>query len=170
VEATISLMCRAAIAGEDLECVRRTSVAFTKAVEYVCSAGLAAGTSGNSRLHHLCYRTIRDDFALTANLAIRAIARAAARLKGEEAEPMSVDYDGRICSIALDASSMSLATLCGRIQIPLTVYGGTRDDLARTRLVRATVWLDGEELVMNLVVIPQERACVAARTEAAELE
>lgn len=157
MEPTTRLTCRAVVSGDDRACIERSTTAFALAVDHVTAAGLEAGTPGNRRLHHLCYRAIREQYELGANLAIRAIARAAARLKGEETEPTRVDYDGRICSISADATSISLATICGRIQVTLNVESRERDILIAARLVRATVRLESEgSIAMDLVVSPKK--------------
>ena len=81
-------------------------------------------------LQHACYQDLRQKFGLSANLAIRAIARVCAALKVPTKmhsvfEPTSVDYDARIfsfrewdwtCSMTLLHSRAHLATQLGNYQ------------------------------------------------------
>lgn len=58
--------------------------AFAAACRDAMRAGRAAETTANALIHKHCYRTIRRRHKLSANLAVRAIARAARRLKREK--------------------------------------------------------------------------------------
>jgi hypothetical protein len=101
------------------EALADTCDAYGRACRYVFDVGRAARTTGNARLHDLCYVEVRRRFALSANLAVRAIARAASLLKqsGPPALPTrSVDYDPRILSIDPAARSISIASVRGRLR------------------------------------------------------
>ena len=69
-----------------------------------------------------CYREVRDTFGLSANLAIRAIARVCAALKVPERahsafRPTSIDYDARIFSFREWDWTVSLTLLDSRQRI-----------------------------------------------------
>lgn len=160
----VPVTCRVRISGRELECIARTSRAYAAAVDVVIAAGRDKGTSGNGRLHHLCYRAIREKYGLSANLAIRAIARAAATLKGEETDPRIVDYDARICRVSSDGATVSLSTRCGRIQIPLELAPSDREVIAEGRMVRAwTLLKEGGDLDIHLVIAPQKGVMLSDR-------
>lgn len=108
--------------------------AFSAACRQAVRTGRAANTTANAVIHRLCYRALRERHGLSANLAIRAIARAARALKGrrgEEVNPAnaadgplaqdltarpSVDYDARIVSLSAEALTLSLSTVEGRVK------------------------------------------------------
>jgi putative transposase len=167
----LPVTCRVRISGRELECIERTTRAYASAVEFVTASGLDKGTSGNGRLHHLCYRAIREKYGLSANLAIRAIARAAATLKGEEADSRIVDYDARICRVSSDGETVSLTTLCGRIQIPLGFAASDCEVLAEGRLLRAqTLLKEGGDLEIYFVIAPQKGVMQSDRGSIARSE
>lgn len=109
--------------------------AFTAACRQAMRVGRAAGTSANAVIHRRCYRALRERHGLSANLAVRAIARAARRLKGERGAEIdlaaleqsrawvledvsgsSIDYDARTISFSAEALTVSLSTVEGRIK------------------------------------------------------
>jgi hypothetical protein len=103
----------------EAEALTATSDAYGRACRHVFDVGRAAGTTGNARLHDLCYLEVRRRFTLNANLAVRAIARAASLLKqpGPPTLPTrSVDYDPRILSIDPATLSVSIASVRGRLR------------------------------------------------------
>ncbi|MFN3919744.1 MAG: RNA-guided endonuclease InsQ/TnpB family protein, partial [Methylohalobius sp.] len=77
----------------------------------------------------LVYHDIRKRFGLSANLAIRAIARVAWAVKAAKRKncaikrfkPTSVDYDERIFAYRENEESVSLTTVNGRIHVPLVL-------------------------------------------------
>ena len=73
------------------------------------------------------YQTIREQFGLSANLAVRACARVGANRKTakkdkkpvKEFKPTSTDYDARILAFRESDWSVSLTLVGGREQIPI---------------------------------------------------
>jgi len=104
---------------------------FNEACNYVSSVSFQEGTFGKRTLqkqHYRYIRDIRDTYGLSAQLAVRAIAKVSESYKGKghrqelhTFKPHSaVVYDQRILSFkALD--SVSILTLEGRKLIPLSV-------------------------------------------------
>jgi len=77
--------------------------AFASACGFIADVVRREGTTNKVLIQKACYREVRDTFGLSANLAIRAIARACAALKIPERadssfRPTSIDYDARIFS------------------------------------------------------------------------
>jgi len=96
-----------------------TLQAYTDACAYATRVGQQAKTTGNARIHHLCYQTLRTSFGLSANLAIRAIAHAARCLKQgihPADPPHTIEYDPRIFSIDWLSNTLSLSTTQGRLK------------------------------------------------------
>ncbi len=89
-------------------------------------------------LHHLCYRAVRAQFGLSAQVAVRVIAKVADAYKsGRNSRRIfrrtgSVAYDDRILSWRLSHSTVSIWTLNGRLRIPF-VCGERQRELLNTR-------------------------------------
>lgn len=69
------------------EALDATLHAFAAACDYAVDVGHTTSTTSNMVLHQRCYHDIRRIYRLSANLAVRSIARAARRLKGHAALP-----------------------------------------------------------------------------------
>lgn len=111
----------------DASTLRETLKAYTEACLYAADVGRRSNTTGNARIHHLCYRTLRTTYGLSANLAIRAIAQAARALKKgrlPSPPPYTIEYDPRIFSIDWSSHTVSLSTIQGRLR-PLAFQAQT---------------------------------------------
>ncbi len=80
-----------------------TLVAFAEACNFAAEVARSIHSTNKVTLQHACYAEVRHRFGLSANLAIRAMARVCAALKVPARmhslfEPTSVDYDARIFS------------------------------------------------------------------------
>ena len=78
-------------------------MAFADACNFIADVARREHTTNKVKLQHVCYTDVRARFGLSANLAIRAIARVCAALKVKSKahstfEPTSIDYDQRIFS------------------------------------------------------------------------
>jgi IS605 OrfB family transposase len=89
-------------------------------------------------LHHLCYKEIRTRFGLSAQVAVRVIAKVADAYKLDKKTKRtfkpsgSIAYDDRILSWRISDSSVSIWTLSGRIRVPF-ICGPHQKDLLATR-------------------------------------
>ncbi|MEM6647185.1 MAG: hypothetical protein AAF730_13135 [Bacteroidota bacterium] len=124
--------------------LEKTMDAYSHAWDYAARIGRQIGTTSNMIIHRHCYVALRRTYGLSANLAIRAIARAARELKRlpdaeqRAAVPRGVDYDPRVCSLAPDLSTVSLSTVEGRLRhISAHVEDGERQLLLEHSWVRA---------------------------------
>ena len=76
-------------------------------------------------LHKLCYYEIKDQFGLTANYAVRAIARVCAsfgkKRPPKEFFPSSVDLDKDLIRYIPATEEISVATVAGRQRIKLSI-------------------------------------------------
>ena len=80
-----------------------TLSAFAKACDFIADVARRIHSTNKVLVQKECYKEVRERFGLSANLAIRAIARVCAALKVPEQahsifKPTSVDYDARIFS------------------------------------------------------------------------
>jgi len=113
---------------------------FNEACNYVSSISYQEQTFGKRTLQKQHYRYVRDNYGLSAQLAVRAIAKVSEsyRGKGHRQEPhtfkphSAVVYDQRILSFkSLD--SVSILTLEGRQLIPLSVGAYAQLEQRRVR-------------------------------------
>lgn len=137
-----------------------TVAAFAKAANRILEESRRLKTSNKVKLQHAVYRQIREDYGLSANLAIRAIARVAYAVKiaakkrkiVKEFHPTSVDYDSRIFDFREKDETVSLTTLKGRIHIPLKIGMYQRDLLKGTKPTCAKVVRNGKDWDIHIVI------------------
>lgn len=121
METIHTVACKLDLSHEQRQHVADTMQAFAKACQSIEDT-LPKNIRNKDRMQTLIYRDIRDRFGLSANLAIRAIARVAANRKaaaqqGETIKafaPTSIDYDQRIFSFRERDWTVSLSLLHGR--------------------------------------------------------
>jgi putative transposase len=93
------------------------------ACDFAAETARSIGSANKVKVQHACDREIRSQFGLSANLAIRAIARACAALNKVPAKrhsafaPTSIDYDARIFSFHEGNWAFGLTLLSGRVKI-----------------------------------------------------
>jgi putative transposase len=123
---------------EQLETLKATLSAANAACNYVSEQAWTTKTFRQYDLHHLCYKTIREKFNLSAQLTIRVIAKVADSYKLDRKTRRtfrstgSIAYDDRILSWNLDKSTISIWTLSGRIRVTF-VCGDQQRTLLQTR-------------------------------------
>lgn len=116
--------------------------AFAGACNRTAETCRELNTSNKYTVQQSVYATIRDEFSLSANLAIRAIARACAAYKlvrNTTFAPTSADYDQRIFSFRESDWTFSLTTTAGRVRLACIVGDFQRDALAGQKPTSATL-------------------------------
>lgn len=112
-----------------------TMEGFNEACNYASNVAFSSQTFGQFYLHHLVYKTLRSEYKLSAQMAVRAIAKVSESYKAERKSQHSFKphsamvYDQRILSWkGLD--KVSILTLEGRQIIPIRIgaYQETRLD------------------------------------------
>lgn len=102
----------------------KTLVAFGSACNYANEV-VNPKIKNKNRIQAEVYKTIREEFNLTANLAVRVCARVAANRKVGRGvnsfAPTSADYDARIFAYREKTQTVSLSTVDGREIIPLVL-------------------------------------------------
>src|SRR6516165_2714616 len=101
METTRTVVCKLAPTPEQKRDIDGTLNAFALACDFAADAARRIGSTNKVKVQHDAYVSIRERFGLSANLAIRAIARASAALKVSAKMhsafgPTSADYDARI--------------------------------------------------------------------------
>lgn len=109
--------------------------AFADGCNFVAEWGRAHKESNQFALQRGCYKDIRAKFGLSANLAVRAIARVAphlakAKTRDSIFRPTSVDYDSRIFAFDERNWLVGLTLLGGRAKFALSIGQYQRDVLA----------------------------------------
>jgi IS605 OrfB family transposase len=117
-----TIACKLAPTSEQRAELDATLVAFADACNFIANVARAIHSSNKVKVQHACYMEVRSRFGLSANLAIRAIARVCAALKVKTRahstfEPTSVDYDQRIFSLRAWDWTFSLTLLYHRMRL-----------------------------------------------------
>src|SRR4051794_5179634 len=117
-----TIACKLAPTPEQRAEIDVTLQAFAAACEFAAETVRRIGSTNKVKVQHESYRAIREQFGLSANLAIRSIARACAALKVSAKQysrfaPTSIDYDARIMAFRQSDGSFSLTLLNSRQRI-----------------------------------------------------
>ena len=139
---------------------QKTMTAFADASMIALRCGTEAKTSNKVRIQHLCYKHIRTQCGLSANLAVRAIARAAWAMKAarqknrvvKEFKPTSIDYDQRIFDFREREEQVSLTTVEGRVRVPLVLGRYQRDALRGKKPTAAKLVLKNRDWYIHIVI------------------
>jgi predicted transposase len=105
---------------EQADALKRTLEAANAACNYISNIAWETRTFGKFALQKLCYQDVREQFGLSAQMVVRALAKVGDAYKLDKQtrrtfRPLaSIAYDDRILSFALPDSSISIWTLCGR--------------------------------------------------------
>ena len=89
-------------------------------------------------LHHRCYRSLRDQFGLSAQVAVRVIAKVADAYQLDKHTPRTfnptgaIAYADRILTWRLTDSTVSIGAVGGRVRVPF-VWGAPQRALLETR-------------------------------------
>ena len=128
MEQTLTLVCKLQPSKEQVAKIEATLKAFADACNYANQVVKPAITSKRT-IQSLVYDSIREQFGLSANLAVRVCARVGAnrktaKVKGKPVKvfkPTSADYDARIFAFREKDWSASLTLNGGREHIKLQV-------------------------------------------------
>jgi len=123
---------------EQADALRHTLEQANAACRFVSDTGWETKTFRQYELHHKCYRAVREQFGLSAQVAVRAIAKVADAYKLDRKTKRtfkttgSIAYDDRILSWRLQDQSVSIWTVNGRLHISF-VCGERQLELLQTR-------------------------------------
>ncbi len=150
-----TIKCKLAVASTDS--IDATMKAFAEACNWVADYGRTNKVWRQFALHRLCYKEIRQRFGLSANLAVRVIARVSPRLMNQKTRnstfhPTSVDYDLRIFSFKERDWLVSLTLLTGRHRFFLDIGNYQRQALRGKKPKCATLCRCGKNYFINIVI------------------
>ncbi len=122
IETTRTIILKLNPTPEQTSEIDATLDAFAAACDFAADTARRIGSTNKVTIQKEAYREIRERFSLSANLAIRAIARACAALKDPKRmhstfQPTSIDYDARIFSFREWDWTISLTLLHSRQRI-----------------------------------------------------
>jgi IS605 OrfB family transposase len=126
MEVTRTVICKLAPTPEQSSDIDATLRAFAAACDFAADAARRIDSTNKVKVQQAAYAEIRQRFGLSANLAIRAIARACAALKVPEKRhsqfaPTSIDYDARIFAFHEGNRTFGLTLLSGRAKMAATL-------------------------------------------------
>jgi putative transposase len=132
----LTLVCKLQPTPEQVPKIEAVLQAFADACNFV-NAQVKPQITNATTIQNMVYQTLREQFGLSANLAVRACARVGAnrktaKLKGKAVKtfkPTSADYDARIFSFREKDWTVSLTLLSGREHIKLNVGNYQRGKL-----------------------------------------
>jgi IS605 OrfB family transposase len=128
METIRTIACKLTPTPEQRTALDATLVAFAEACNFIAEMARREHTTNKVKIQHVCYAEVRRRFGLSANLAIRTIARVCTALKVKAKahstfEPTSIDYDARIFSFREWDWTFSLTLLQSRERLE-TMLGG----------------------------------------------
>lgn len=132
-----TICCKLDPTPEQAKDIDATLIAFAAATTVAANTVALIGSSDRVEVHEACYYALRAEFGLSANLAVRAIARACMTLKVPERinstfAPTSIDYDARIFKYHERDGAFGLTLLSGRTAIRV-VLGRFQSDALKGR-------------------------------------
>jgi IS605 OrfB family transposase len=135
--------------------------ACNAAASFAAKAGFDAGLFSAPSIQKLCYRELRERFGLSAQMAIRAIGKAAECFKRDRSicpifkSTGGITYDERILSWK-GCDKVSILTLNGRILVPYIFGDYQKANLARLKGQVDLVYRDGKFFLFATCDIPED--------------
>jgi hypothetical protein len=154
METVRTIVCKLAPTSEQAAAIDATLEAFAAGCELAADVARRIDSTDKVKVQHAAYAEIRGRFGLSANLAIRAIARACAALKVPEKmhsrfAPTSIDYDARIFAFQEWNWTFGLTLLSGRTKVAAAL-GDRQRSMLKGRTPTAAVLIkrrDGRYLL-----------------------
>ncbi len=123
---------------EQADALRQTLEQANAACQFVSDTAWETKTFRQFDLHHQCYRAVREGFRLSAQVAVRVIAKVANAYKLDRRTKRffktngCIAFDDRILSWRLQDHTISIWTVNGRLRIPF-VCGARQWELLQTQ-------------------------------------
>jgi len=138
-----------------------TMSAFNAAASKAAEIGFGAGRFSRVTLHHLCYFKLRAQFGLSAQMAVRAIAKAAeCFVRDKSYNPKfrshgAMTLDDRLFAFK-GIDRVSILTLQGRQRIPIIMGEYQRGRLNRLKGQADLVYRDGKFFLLCTADLPED--------------
>lgn len=133
---------------EQADALRRTLTQANAACDYISQVAWQERTFKQFAIHSKVYRVVKEQFGLSAQMTVRAIAKVADSYKLDKAtcrtfKPTGgIAYDSRI--LRYKPASVSIWTVDGRFEIPFTCGDRQRAQLANQKGESDLLLIDGE--------------------------
>ena len=134
---------------------------FNKAATYAAKVGFDAGVFGQVSIHQLAYQQIREQFGLSAQLAVRAIAKAVECFQRDKRKcpifkPRSaICYDQRVLSFK-GLTTVSMWGLTGRLRIPFVCGAYQQARQGRIKGQADLVYRQGRFYLLCTIDMPED--------------
>jgi putative transposase len=148
--------------------LRKTMHAFNAACTYIAEIAYEQRLASKFKLQRLLYYEVRQRFGLSAQLAIRAIAKVVEAYKRDKSQRIAfrldgaVVYDERILSFQ-GLEAVSLTTLHGREVVPMQMGDYQRVQLHRAKGQADLIVIDGVFYLLVTIDSPAEPPMVPER-------
>jgi putative transposase len=143
-------------AAELLETIER----FNAAASFAAQVGSEQRVYGQVSIHGLCYREIRQRFGLSAQMAVRAIAKAVECFQRDKSacpefrRHGAICYDQRVLSFK-GLTEVSLWALSGRLHIPFVCGAYQRERIGRIKGQADLVYRQGKFYLLCTIEMPE---------------
>jgi putative transposase len=133
---------------------------FNEAATFAAKVGFEAQVYGQVKIHHLAYHEIRDRFGLTAQMAVRAIAKAVECFQRDKTKcPVFKDrsaicYDQRVLSFK-GLTEVSLWAMTGRLRIPFVCGNYQKERQGRIKGQADLVYREGKFFLLCTIDMPE---------------
>ena len=134
---------------------------FNEAASFAAAVGFEAKVYGQVSIHSLCYRDIRERFGLSAQMAVRAIAKAVECFQRDKTicpvfKPHgAICYDQRVLSFK-GLTSVSLWAMTGRLLIPFVCGDYQRERQGRIKGQADLVHRGGKFYLLCTIDMPED--------------
>src|SRR5262249_30507998 len=134
---------------------------FNAAASFAARVGFEHEVYGQVSIHGLCYREIRERFGLSAQMALRAIAKAVEVFQRDksvcpEFKPRgAICYDQRVLSFK-GLTEVSLWALSGRLRMPFDCGAYQQQRLGRIKGQADLVYREGKFYLLCTIEMPED--------------
>lgn len=154
---TRTIACKLVVEQDQKARIIDTLDAFANACNFIADYGRAHKLSQKFALQKAIYSDVRQQFGLSANLAVRAFARVSPRLartrtRNSLFKPTSIDYDVRIFSFNEATWTVSLRVLVGRERFLLDIGDWQKTALSGTKPTSAVLCRRGPKFYLNIQI------------------
>ena len=143
----------------------KTVEKFNEACDYISEFAFRNRVFGKFTLQKNIYYTVRQNFGLSAQMAIRAIGKVAEsykvdkKVQHEFEKHGAIVYDQRVLSYH-DAETISILTLDGRTDVKIKYGSYSKFELDKIRGQADLIYKNGNFYLMIVVILPEEEISV----------
>lgn len=139
----------------------KTMEVFNQACNHISKVVYANKAFGQVRLHHFCYRDIREKYGLSAQFTVRAIGKVSESYKADKKclhffkKHSATVYDARILSFR-KLDTVSILSVDGRFMIPIVFGSYAKLEPRRIRGQADLIYQNGNLFLCLVIELPDE--------------